>query len=311
MIFADRGKMNSKNSSQQLQKPAIIVHGGAWSIPDELKAEHLDGVTNAVKTGYQVLFQEGSALDAVEKAVIGMEDNPIFDAGIGSFLNKEGEVQLDALIMDGGTLEAGAIGAVSNCRNPIMLARRLLEKSPSPMMLVGRGADLFAEENRISCNPQELIIPREKERWENEKGSTDIFTPNNSGTVGAVAVDLKGNLASATSTGGSPFKMVGRLGDSSLIGSGGYASEVAAASSTGHGESFMKLNAAKLATDLVKQGYPPQSAAKIVIEKIVEINGFGGIIIIDKKGRIGYYFNTTRMAYALISSKGELNFGID
>ncbi|MFX1518075.1 MAG: isoaspartyl peptidase/L-asparaginase, partial [Promethearchaeota archaeon] len=120
-----------------------------------------------------------------------------------------------------------------------------------------------------------------------------------------------GSLASATSTGGSPFKMIGRLGDSSIIGSGGYACEVAAVSSTGNGESFMKLNAAKLATDLIEKGYTPQMAAKIVIDKIAGIGGFGGIILIDKKGRIGYHFNTIRMAYALISKDGYLDSGID
>ncbi|MFX0015266.1 MAG: isoaspartyl peptidase/L-asparaginase [Promethearchaeota archaeon] len=303
--------MTSKSSLLNPIKPAIVVHGGAWSIPDELKSSHLAGVTNAVKKGYEILSQQGSALDAVEKAVVLMEDNPIFDAGIGSFLNKEGYVELDALIMDGRTLDAGAIGAVRTCRNPISLARKLLEKPQSPIMLVGRGADLFSQEMLISCDPKELIIPRERERWEKGLEGLDIFTPSSQGTVGAVAVDMKGNLASATSTGGSPFKMVGRLGDSSIIGSGGYANQVAAASSTGHGESFMKLNAAKLAIDLVQQGHTPQVAAKIVIDRIADINGYGGIIIINNQGEIGYYFNTNRMAYGLVSREGILDSGID
>jgi len=311
LIIANRSQMNPKNALQGLNNPAIIVHGGAWSIPDDLKAEHLVGVINAVKTGYQILVEHGSALEAVERAVVCMEEDPTFDAGIGSFLNEEGYVELDALIMDGNTLNAGAIGAVSNCRNPIILARRLLEKINSPMMLVGRGADKFAEKVGLSCDPKELIIPREQERWEKGNVGKDIFSPNAKGTVGAVAVDMNGHLASATSTGGSPFKMIGRLGDSPLIGSGGYASEVAAASSTGHGESFMKLNAAKLAIDLVEQGHTPQMAAKIVIEKIASINGYGGIIIIDKQSRLGFHFSTTRMAYASISKEGHLDSGID
>ncbi|MFX0211723.1 MAG: isoaspartyl peptidase/L-asparaginase [Candidatus Hodarchaeota archaeon] len=302
--------MNHKNSLQRLNNPAIIVHGGSWNIPDSLRIGHLNGVSKSVKTGYQILVEQGSALEAVEKSVVCMEDDPIYDAGIGSFLNEEGRVELDALIMDGKSLNAGAIGSVSNCRNPIILARKLLEE-PSTMMLVGRGADLFAKKIGINCDPKELIIPREQKRWKNGKGKGDIFNPKGKGTVGAVAIDMEGNLASATSTGGSPFKMVGRLGDTPLIGSGGYACEVAAASSTGHGESFMKLNAAKLATDLVGQGRSPQRAAEIVIDKIAGIGGFGGIILVDREGRIGYHFNTVRMAYALISKEGQLDSGID
>lgn len=303
--------MTSINSSNQSTKPSIVVHGGAWNIPDTLRDGHLNGVTKAVETAYQVLINNGSALEAVEKAVVCMEENTIFDAGVGSFLNEEGYVELDALIMDGRTLNAGAIGAVTNCRNPISLARRLLEEKNSPMMLVGRGADIFAEKTNLNCDPKELIIPREQERWEKGRTGEDIFSPNTTGTVGAVALDTQGHLASATSTGGAPYKMVGRLGDSSIIGSGGYASEVAAVSSTGHGESFMKLNAAKLATDLVEKGYTPEEAAKTVIKKISAIKGYGGIIIIDNQGRIGYHFSTTRMAYAYISQEGELFTGID
>ncbi|MFW9906265.1 MAG: isoaspartyl peptidase/L-asparaginase [Candidatus Thorarchaeota archaeon] len=303
--------MTSINSSNHSTKPSIVVHGGAWNIPDTLRDGHLNGVTKAVETAYQVLINNGSALEAVEKAVVCMEENTIFDAGVGSFLNEEGYVELDALIMDGRTLNAGAIGAVTNCRNPISLARRLLEEKNSPMMLVGRGADIFAEKTNLNCDPKELIIPREQERWEKGRTGEDIFSPNTTGTVGAVALDTQGHLASATSTGGAPYKMVGRLGDSSIIGSGGYASEVAAVSSTGHGESFMKLNAAKLATDLVEKGYTPEEAAKTVIKKISAIKGYGGIIIIDNQGRIGYHFSTTRMAYAYISQEGELFTGID
>jgi beta-aspartyl-peptidase (threonine type) len=303
--------MTSSNSSYQSVKPAIIVHGGAWNIPDTLKDGHLKGVTKAAKTAYKVLINNGSALEAVEQAVVCMEEDPIFDAGVGSFLNEEGYVELDALIMDGRTMNAGAIGAITNCRNPITLARKLLEEENSPMMLVGKGADKFAERLNLNCDPKDLIIPREQERWKRGKDGEDIFSPAPKGTVGAVALDVKGYLASATSTGGSPYKMVGRLGDSPIIGSGGYASEVAAVSSTGHGESFMKLNAAKLATDLVERGHTPQEAAKAVIEKISDIKGYGGIIIIDKEGRIGYYFSTTRMAYAYISQEGEFTTGID
>ncbi|MHA2225485.1 MAG: isoaspartyl peptidase/L-asparaginase [Candidatus Hodarchaeales archaeon] len=303
--------MASLNSFQSIASPAIIVHGGAWNIPDEMKDKHLYGVIDAVKTGYHTLQNQGSALDAVEKAVVCMENNSIFDAGIGSFLNEEGIVELDALIINGNTLDAGSIGAVHCCQNPIVLARRLMEISHSPMMLVGRGADLFARKTGLSCDPKELIVPRELSRWEENKREFDIFTPDQKGTVGAVALDRKGNLASATSTGGSPFKMVGRIGDTPILGSGGYANQFAAVSSTGHGESFMKINAAKLATDLVEQGYSPTNAAKVTIGKIADIKGYGGIIIVNRKGDIGYFFNTSRMAYASISNTGELISGID
>lgn len=301
--------MTNINNSGESSKPAIIVHGGAWSIPDSLKEDHISGVISAVKLGYKCLVDGKSALEAVEEAVVCMEDNPIYDAGVGSFLNEEGYVELDALIMD-STMEAGAIGAVSNCKNPIKLARKLLGKTYSPMMVVGRGADHFAEKMDLSCDPKELIIPREKRRWEKQRQEgIDIFKPSAQGTVGAVAVDMKGNLASGTSTGGSPLKMEGRLGDTPLIGSGGYACEIAAASSTGHGESFMKLNAAKLATDLC-ENQDPQISARMVIDKIANIGGHGGIIIVNRSGKIGYYFNTERMAYALITER-ELSYGID
>lgn len=311
MVGFVRDKMTSNQSSHGLIRPTIIVHGGAWSIPDSLRASHINGVSKAVKTGYEILINHGSALDAVEKAVVSMEDNTIFDAGVGSFLNEEGYVELDALIMDGKSLNAGAIGAVTNCRNPIILARRLLEEENSPMMLVGRGANKFAEKMNLNCNPKNLIIPREHERWKKGKAGEDIFSPKATGTVGAVALDARGHLASATSTGGSPYKMVGRLGDSPIIGSGGYACKVAAVSSTGHGESFMKLNAAKLAIDLIDQGLTPQAAARVVIEKISEVKGYGGIIIVDKEGRIGYHFSTTRMAYAYITNESKFKSGID
>jgi beta-aspartyl-peptidase (threonine type) len=294
-----------------LARPAIIVHGGAWSIPDSLKEEHLIGVVNSVNKGYTILKKGGSALDAVEKAVINMENNPVFDAGTGSFLNEDGFVELDALLIDGSTLEMGSIGAVHNCKNPITLARKLLENKSNPMMLVGQGADLFAEEISFNIDPKDLIIPREYKRWKKEKGGSDIFSPTNKGTVGAVALDQKGKLASATSTGGPPYKKIGRLGDTPLIGCGGYANQFAAASSTGHGESLMKLVAAKLATEFVESGDTASHAARRVIEKIASIKGYGGIIVLDRNGSIGYHFNTVRMAYALINQDGNLISGID
>jgi beta-aspartyl-peptidase (threonine type) len=299
--------LNNKNLEAVIE-PASIVHGGDWNIPDSLREDHLEGVLKAVEIGYRILKKGRSSLDAVEKAVTYMEDNPTFDAGIGSFLNEEGEVELDALIMDGSNLRSGSVGAVKVCQNPVSLARLLLENT-STMMVVGRGADLLAEKMGISCDPKILIIDRERERW--RKGKEDIFTPISKGTVGAVALDSNGSLASATSTGGSQYKIVGRLGDTPLIGNGGYANEFAATSLTGHGESLMKIVAAKMATDLVERNFLPSIAAKKVIDKIANINGYGGIIIIDRFGNIGTCFNTKRMAYAYFTKEGELFSGID
>ena len=286
--------------------PVLIVHGGAWAIPDDMVDAHLNGVRNAVAAGWRALAKGGTALDAVEEAVVVMEDDETFDAGRGSFLNRDGKVQLDAFIMEGSTLRGGGVGGVERIRNPIRAARKILSESPH-VYFVAEGAERFAAEHGIAlCDNQELVIPREVERLRAFQAQTaeqapDLFAPTIShDTVGAVALDRDGNIAAATSTGGTLNKAPGRLGDSSLIGCGCYAdNESAAASLTGWGEPIMKLVLAKWAADRVLAGNLPEWVSQEAMNYLkARVNGHGGIILLDGKGRIGISHNTPRMAWA-------------
>src|SRR3989475_2424945 len=267
---------------------------------------HLNGVRNAIAAGWRVLDRGGTALDAVEEAVVIMEDDETFDAGRGSFLNRDGKVQLDALIMDGSTLRAGGVGCVERIANPVRAARKILSDSPH-VYFVGEGAERFAAEHGIAlCKNEDLIIPREVERLREFQARTieqseDLFAPAIShDTVGAVALDCDGNIASATSTGGTLNKAPGRLGDSSLIGCGCYADNLSAAvSTTGWGEPIMKLVLAKWAADRVASGSMPQWVAEEAMNYLKDrVNGHGGIILLDAQGRFGIAYNTPRMAWA-------------
>jgi beta-aspartyl-peptidase (threonine type) len=287
--------------------PVLLVHGGAWAIPDDMVEAHLNGVRNAIAAGWKILDNGGSALDAGEAAVVVMEDDDTFDAGRGSFLNREGKVQLDALLMDGATLRAGGVGCVEHIANPIRAARKVLSESPH-VYFVAEGAERFAQEHGIPlCKNEDLIIPREIERLRAfqasaDTGNPDIFAPTIShDTVGAVALDDEGNIAAATSTGGTLNKAPGRLGDSSLIGCGCYAdNQSAAASTTGWGEPIMKLVLAKWAADRVASGNLPQWVAAEAMNYLKDrVNGHGGIILLDSEGRVGIAHNTPRMAWAL------------
>jgi beta-aspartyl-peptidase (threonine type) len=283
------------------------VHGGAWAIPDDVVESHRAGVRNALTAGWRALAGGGSALDAVEEAVVVMEDDEAFDAGRGSFLNREGRVQLDALMMDGDTLRAGGVGCVERIANPIRAARKVLSESPH-VYFVGQGAEAFALEHGIPlCSNQDLVLPREVARLEQfqraaPQSDSDLFAPAIShDTVGAVALDRAGNIASATSTGGTLNKAPGRLGDSSLIGCGCYADNAsAAASTTGWGEPIMKLVLAKWAADRVAAGNLPEWVALEAINYLqARLGGHGGIILLDRQGRIGIAHNTPRMAWAV------------
>src|ERR1700679_533429 len=203
--------------------PVLIVHGGAWAMPDDMVDAHIRGVSNALAAGWRVLEHGGPALDAIEEAVVIMEDDETFDAGRGSFLNRDGKVQLDALIMDGSTLRAGGVGCVEHLRNPVRAARKILSESPH-VYFVAEGAERFAAEHGIPlCKNEDLIIPREVERLREFQSRTseenpDMFASTLShDTVGAVALDRNGDIAAATSTGRTLNKAPGRLGDSSLI----------------------------------------------------------------------------------------------
>jgi L-asparaginase / beta-aspartyl-peptidase len=293
--------------------PVLVVHGGAWAIPEDMVEAHIRGVRNAIAAGWRTLQGGGTALDAVEEAVVVMEDDETFDAGRGAFLNREGKVQLDALIMDGATLRAGGVGCVEHLRNPVRAARKILSESPH-IYFVAEGAERFAVEHGVPlCKNEDLIIPREIERLRDFQANLaqrekDLFAPAIShDTVGAVALDRDGNIAAATSTGGTLNKAPGRLGDSSLIGCGCYADNAsAAASTTGWGEPIMKLVLAKWSADRVSAGNAPEWVAQEAMNYLQSrVQGHGGIILLDAHGRFGIAHNTPRMAWAFKTAQQE------
>jgi beta-aspartyl-peptidase (threonine type) len=292
-----------------------VIHGGAWAIPDDMVKAHLHGVRQALNLGWRLLERGGSALDAIETAIISMEDDDAFDAGRGSFLTRDGAVQLDALMMDGNTLRAGGVGCVEHIRNPIRVARLVLEQSPH-VYFVADGAERFAREHGVElCRNEDLVIEREIQRLKEAQAkaaaspSASIPTGPEFGhdTVGAIALDIHGNLASGTSTGGTLNKAPGRVGDSSLIGCGCYAdNQSAAVSCTGWGEPIMKLVLGKWAADRVKEGHTPEVASADAISYLkTRLNGHGGIILLDGNGRFGINHNTPRMAWAYKSIHKE------
>lgn len=302
--------------------PVLVVHGGAWAIPDDMVDAHRNGVRNASVAGWRVLEKGGSALDAVEEAIVVLEDDETFDAGRGSFLNRDGKVQLDAFIMDGATLRGGGVGCVERLRNPVRAARKILSDS-THVYFVAEGAERFASGHGIElCRNEDLIIPREVERLREYQAQrsthgNDLFAPETQDmlshdTVGAVALDRAGNIAASTSTGGTLNKDPGRLGDSSLIGCGCYAdNSSAAASTTGWGEPIMKLVLAKWAADRVASGSLPQWVAQEAMNYLKQrVNGHGGIILLDAQGRFGIAHNTPRMAWAVRTTE-KLEAGIE
>lgn len=283
-------------------KRVIIVHGGAWKIPENLEKPCLEGVDRAAKLAMNCLLDDNSALDAVEGAVRFMEDTPAFDAGVGSVLNADGEIELDAAIMDGKTLNAGAVAAVKHIKNPISLARKVMENSNHVLLAAG-GANRFATLQGFK-KFDGLVVKRELDRWKNlhEKYKGTMKFSHESGTVGAVAIDSRGNIAAGTSTGGVPFKLPGRVGDSCLIGCGLYAdNSVGGVSATGYGESIIKIGLSKVVCELLETGLDVQKAAERSIKRLEsKINGRGGIIVLDREGNVGFSFNTPKMASAYI-----------
>jgi beta-aspartyl-peptidase (threonine type) len=289
-------------------RPSILVHGGAWATPDGELDDHRKGVHRASIIGFEVLLTGGSALDAVQKAVEFMESDETFNAGKGSVLNRNGEIQLDAAIMDGKSLNAGAVACVSGVVHPVALARAILERSPHVMM-VAEGAIEFAREQGLQlCDPGDLIVERERERYRSARktsaaGSTESLGMDSPGdTVGAVACDSAGHVAAATSTGGALLKLPGRVGDSPLVGSGLYADDRrGAASSTGWGEGILRIVMAHRAVEIMASGVGPAEAAEQVVQALhTRTRGRGGIILVDSKGELGYAFNTPHMAYSYL-----------
>lgn len=290
---------------------AIIVHGGAWDIPTELHADHLAGCRAAAEAGWELLMRGGTAADAVEAAVRILEDLPVFDAGRGSHLNADGVVELDAGMMDGKTLMAGAVASVKRVANPISLARRVLQESPH-VFLVGEGAERFAQAAGLPlCDPESLIVPRERELWNRRRTEAEpqppaaLFHSEPADTVGAVALDADGNLAVGNSTGGTFYKHPGRVGDTPIIGCGLYADNtLGAAACTGWGEQIMKTVLAKTTVDHIALLGSARDAAHVAIAYFEHrIGGLGGVICISPSGQIGFAHSTPYLAHAYRSDE--------
>jgi beta-aspartyl-peptidase (threonine type) len=324
--------------SERLREPVLLIHGGAWAMPDDAVAAHERGIASALDAGWAVLERGGSSLDAVQAAITVMEDDDTFDAGTGSFLTRDGRVQCDALMMNGENLRAGGVACVERLKNPIAAARLVLDHSPH-VYFVGSGAERFATQHGMRLVENfELVVPRERERLmafqqaeaagepdrtfsgfvdagmeataldrEVEEGLPSEFrvddpTLHSHDTVGAVALDRHGALAAGTSTGGTLSKAPGRVGDSSLIGCGCYADNASAAVSlTGWGEPIMKLVLGKWAVDRVAAGAAPEVAASDAIAYLhARLGGHGGIILLGPDGRLGMAHNTPRMAWGMV-----------
>lgn len=307
-----------------MNKYAIAIHGGAGTIlkntmtPEKEKA-YLDGLKNAIEAGETILKNGGSSLDAVEKAVRSLEDNPLFNAGKGAVFSNAGRNEMDASIMNGADLSAGAVAGISNIKNPISLAKGIMQKSEH-VFLAGNGAIEFA--HLIGSEFEEDAYFFEQMRFDQlqqAKQSDGVFLDHTTdkfehgekkfGTVGAVALDIHGNLAAGTSTGGMTNKKFGRVGDSPIIGAGTYANnETCAISCTGHGEFFMRSVVAHDISCLIEyKGLSLKEACDfVVMDKLVKIGGEGGLIAIDKNGNIELPFNSEGMYRAKKSEDGAL-----
>ncbi len=304
-------------------KPSLIVHGGAWDIPDDAVEACKSGCHRALAAGWSILVRGGSALDAIEASIMVLEDDPIFDAGYGSHLNLDGCVECDAMVMNGAALRSGAAAALQRVKNPIQLARKIFENCPH-MMLVAEGAERFAKEHGIAlCEPEELVSEAERAAWmkcKKDKHAAAHHRGHEQGTVGAVAIDRDGHLLAATSTGGTCCKLPGRVGDSPLIGCGCYAdAEAGGVSCTGYGEAIMKIVMAKTAVDLLRGPATcvdspagadcDASTADLAAREAVHLlarrtRSAGGLILLDRHGNPGFAFNTPRMAYGFVDLDG-------
>jgi beta-aspartyl-peptidase (threonine type) len=302
---------------------AIAIHAGAGTISKgDMTAEEESAIRaalqNAVRAGYTVLQDGGSSLDAVTTAVTLLEDSPYFNAGRGAVFNAQGENELDASVMHGSGLEAGAVAAVHNIRNPVLLARKVMTDSKH-VMLIGEGAETFAREHGIAFESDEYFFTERrwqqlmKARADTANGSIIANPDRWFSTVGAVAVDTRGNLAAATSTGGMTNKRWGRVGDAPIIGAGTYAdNRSCAVSATGHGEYFIRATVAKdICARVQYQGRSLQEAADTVINReLVDMGASGGIIAIDPAGNIALTFNTPGMYRASVDREGQVYVGV-
>lgn len=285
--------------------PAIVLHGGAGTRPDADPAAVCAGMARACEVGFDVLGRGGSALDAAEAAVVAMEDDPLFNAGRGSCLTRDGTVEMDAAVMDGTSRLAGAVADVRTVRNPVRLARRVLEQSDH-LLLVSEGAERFARDEGLAIEPPDYFVTPEQRARHLELREAALRDGTRRhrrglGTVGAVAVDAHGRLAAATSTGGTPLKQPGRVGDTPIIGAGTYADDASAGvSCTGHGESVIRLVLGFRVADAVAHGASPLQAARAAAHLLREATAAdGGLVVAAPDGRLGWAHNTVRMARAL------------
>lgn len=279
----------------------LIVHGGAGIWKDALDAPKRASILKSLKIGWEILSSGGSALDVVEKAVNWLEDDPLFDAGTGSHLNEEGQVEMDALIIDGTKHNFGAVGAVKRVRYPISLARKVLEETQQNFF-VGEGADKLAERLGMPLVPNISLVSESELSHFYEKIIATV-----SDTVGAIAIDTNGRIAVATSTGGTRFKPAGRVGDSPIFGAGGYADEIGGASATGWGENALRTLLSKHVVDEIRNGKTAQEAADTsmnYVEGIIE-NSMLGTIVIDMNGNYGAAHTTEKLAYGWVDANGN------
>ncbi len=276
----------------------VLVHGGAGDVADDRVARHVEGCRRAAERARELLASGGSALDAVELAVRILEDDPVFNAGTGACLTADGEIELDACIMQGSTLSAGAVAALPPFANPIAIARAALEEG-THVLYAGKGAEAFAlRAGFVPAEPDALVTDaaREKLRLALEAGTVVSWA---GGTVGAVARDRAGSLVAATSTGGTVGKRAGRVGDSPIVGAGTYADEAGAASATGHGEGILRTTLTRDLVALLSAGEDPESASKRVIERLGErIGSTAGVIAVGRDGRLSWARSTRTMTWA-------------
>ncbi|HBE53681.1 MAG TPA: peptidase T [Cyanobacteria bacterium UBA11369] len=280
---------------------AIIVHGGAKTIEDGKAKANIDGCTAALEAGWAILQRGGSAKDAVEAAIRVLEDDPTFNASMGATLDTDGEVYLDAGMMEGDNLAWGGVVAVQGLSHPISVARKLMEEKPR--LLASEGAERFARENGFEmCKPKDLITYEQRQHFEKQEAVID-----RPATVGCVALDANGILVSGTSTGGVANQPPGRVGDSAIVGCGLYADrQLGACSTTGDGESIIPVVLAKTAVDLLSDDRHPDEAAQMAIEILKQkVTGEAGCILIDPQGRVGWAHNSQGMAVAYLTSEME------
>jgi len=329
----EEARLSSEPPPARKPQWGLVIHGGAGtirreSLTPEKEAEYRAKLTEALQAGHAVLARGGTSLDAVGAAIRILEDSPLFNAGKGAVFNHDGQNEMDSSIMDGRTLKAGAVAGLHHVKNPIALARQVMEKSPHVMM-VGDGAEAFAKEQGLELVPAEYF--RTEERWEQlqkalEKEKASQGQPPSSlgpsrdpatgeekfGTVGAVALDQAGNLAAGTSTGGMTNKRYGRVGDSPIIGAGTYANARCAVSATGHGEYFIRYTVARdICARLEYLDLPLQEAASsLVMDVLVKAGGEGGVIAMDSQGQVAMPFNSAGMYRGYMGEDGTAHVAI-